>query len=103
MARKHMLLLWLAAAIVPAAHAGEVCEHGDLDFNNDGIVSLLDVEDFFRVSSGGDPCSRGNPEEPVEPVCCDSLDFNRDGVFPSDQDAIDFLSLWAGGPVSTCP
>jgi len=97
-----MQTAFIACLLVSPATAGEVCEHGDLDFNNDGIVSLLDVEDFFRVSSGGDPCRRGNPEEPVEPVCCDSLDFNRDGVFPSDQDAIDFLSLWAGGPISTC-
>ena len=93
---------FISLVFIGFATAGEVCEHGDLDFNNDGVVSSLDVEDFFRVSSGGEPCRRGNPEEPVEPVCCDTIDFNRDGVYPSDQDAIDFLSYWVGGPISTC-
>ena len=93
---------FISLVFIGFATAGEVCEHGDKDFNNDGVVSSLDVEDFFRVSSGGEPCRRGNPEEPVEPVCCDTIDFNRDGVYPSDQDAIDFLSYWVGGPISTC-
>lgn len=32
--------------------------------------------------------------------CCDSIDFNRNGVFPEDQDLVDLLSVLAGGP---CP
>lgn len=32
---------------------------------------------------------------------CDSIDFNRDGLFPDDLDLIDFLSVLAGGPCST--
>ena len=32
---------------------------------------------------------------------CDSIDFNRNTVFPEDQDVIDFLSVLAGGPCST--
>jgi hypothetical protein len=31
---------------------------------------------------------------------CDSIDFNGNGVFPEDQDAVDFLSVLAGAP---CP
>lgn len=32
---------------------------------------------------------------------CDSIDFNNDGLFPDDQDLIDFLSVLAGGACST--
>jgi hypothetical protein len=31
---------------------------------------------------------------------CDGIDFNRNGVFPEDQDVADYLSVLAGGP---CP
>jgi hypothetical protein len=32
---------------------------------------------------------------------CGSIDFNRDGLFPDDQDLVDLLSVLAGGPCST--
>jgi hypothetical protein len=32
---------------------------------------------------------------------CDPIDFNRDGVYPSQQDTIDFDSVLGGGPCST--
>ncbi len=32
---------------------------------------------------------------------CDSIDFNRNGVFPEDQDVIDFFSVLGGGACST--
>jgi hypothetical protein len=35
------------------------------------------------------------------PVACDSIDFNGDGLFPADQDLIDFLTVMAGGECST--
>jgi hypothetical protein len=34
---------------------------------------------------------------------CDSIDFNRDGLFPDDADLVDFLSVLAGGPCTTDP
>jgi CubicO group peptidase (beta-lactamase class C family) len=34
---------------------------------------------------------------------CDAIDFNLDGFFPDDQDLVDFLSVFAGGPCSTGP
>jgi hypothetical protein len=34
---------------------------------------------------------------------CDSLDFNQDGLFPDDNDLVDFLSVLAGGPCSNDP
>jgi hypothetical protein len=38
------------------------------------------------------------PQVPV----CDSIDFNNNGVFPEDQDLIDFLNVIAGSPCATC-
>jgi hypothetical protein len=43
-------------------------------------------------------CSGRDYTAPV----CDSIDFNNNGVFPEDQDAIDFFNVLAGGECSTC-
>jgi hypothetical protein len=41
---------------------------------------------------------------PLPPLTrCATIDFNRDTLFPDDQDLIDFLSVLAGGPCSTGP
>ncbi len=36
-------------------------------------------------------------------VCCDSIDFNNDGLFPDTLDIDDFLSVFSGGACSTTP
>ena len=33
---------------------------------------------------------------------CDDIDFNNNGVFPEDQDVIDFFDVLAGGSPTTC-
>jgi glycosidase len=33
---------------------------------------------------------------------CDSIDFNNNGVFPEDQDIVDFFNVLAGGTCATC-
>ena len=33
---------------------------------------------------------------------CDSIDFNNNGVFPEDQDVVDFFDVLAGGQCSGC-
>ncbi|MFN7614048.1 MAG: hypothetical protein ACK5P8_02515, partial [Phycisphaerae bacterium] len=33
---------------------------------------------------------------------CDNIDFNNNGVFPEDQDTIDFFEVLAGGSPATC-
>jgi hypothetical protein len=33
---------------------------------------------------------------------CDDIDFNNNGVFPEDQDVVDFFDVLAGGSPSTC-
>ncbi|MFN5944962.1 MAG: hypothetical protein ACK5ZG_08165 [Phycisphaerae bacterium] len=35
-------------------------------------------------------------------VTCDDIDFNNDGVFPDDQDSVDFFNVLAGGACSAC-
>ncbi len=92
--------VWACGPGAVTARAGEVSVCGDPDFNNDGVVDGQDLADFDRVSGGGDPCRRGSPQEPVEPVCCDSIDFNGNGVYPEDADRDAFLIVLAGGP---CP
>jgi hypothetical protein len=34
---------------------------------------------------------------------CDSIDFNNDGLFPDDNDIIDYLAVLAGGDCSNAP
>jgi hypothetical protein len=38
-----------------------------------------------------------------EPSSCDSIDFNADGLFPADEDLVDFLVVLAGGTCSNDP
>jgi hypothetical protein len=35
-------------------------------------------------------------------VGCDDIDFNNNGVFPEDQDVVDFFDVLAGGSPGTC-
>jgi hypothetical protein len=46
-----------------------------------------------------DSNSNGIPDSCEAPTC-DSIDFNQNGVFPEDQDVIDFFDVLAGAP---CP
>jgi hypothetical protein len=36
------------------------------------------------------------------PPACDAIDFNNNGVFPEDQDVVDFFDILAGGTPATC-
>ncbi|HLP84238.1 MAG TPA: hypothetical protein VK157_07805 [Phycisphaerales bacterium] len=39
----------------------------------------------------------------ISPVAgCDSIDFNNNGVFPEDQDVVDFFAVLAGGECAAC-
>jgi hypothetical protein len=37
----------------------------------------------------------------IEVSRCNTIDFNRNGVFPEDQDVIDFFTILAGGECSS--
>ncbi len=39
---------------------------------------------------------------PVGTPTCDTIDFNNNGVFPEDQDVVDFFDVLAGGNPATC-
>jgi hypothetical protein len=39
---------------------------------------------------------------PPAPTGCDNIDFNNNGVFPEDQDVIDYFAVLAGGECATC-
>ncbi len=39
---------------------------------------------------------------PAGSAGCDSIDFNRNEIFPEDQDVLDFLDVLAGGVCATC-
>ena len=76
--------------------------HRCLDVPNDGTMGV-----FARVSDVGG----ANERDMVLRISlgfetgpsCDSLDFNQDGLFPDDNDLVDFLSVLAGGPCSNDP
>jgi hypothetical protein len=78
------------AASPPASAQVLAQDACDLDFNNDGVVSLADLRDFEAVF-GEDACPTGN---------CDDIDFNGDGsrFDPADVDA--YRAAYGGGP---CP
>ncbi len=38
----------------------------------------------------------------IEQIGCDDIDFNNNGVFPEDQDVVDFFTVLAGGTPTTC-
>jgi hypothetical protein len=39
----------------------------------------------------------------VQSACCDSIDFNGDGLFPDNQDLVDFVTVFGGGACSNDP
>jgi hypothetical protein len=71
------------------------------------IAPGLDLADDGRVFARVDltPVGGGTAVQAIiglaMPSLCDSIDFNGDGLFPDDQDLIDFLSVLAGGACST--
>ena len=77
-----------------------------------GFASWIDFEDQIVGTFATDISSSGNLQnlyalliaaaETAIRACrdCDSIDFNRDSVFPDDRDIINFFDALAGGP---CP
>ncbi len=56
---------------------------------------------LFKPAAGQQDSVVMSLSAPSAPAAsCDSIDFNRNNVFPEDQDVVDYLSVLAGGP---CP
>ncbi|HLP85539.1 MAG TPA: hypothetical protein VK157_14415 [Phycisphaerales bacterium] len=77
--------------------------------NDSGVVHALHVTTTGDVLAGGSFDRAGSAiarnfsilDAPA--VCaCDSVDFNRNGVFPEDQDIVDFFFVFGGGVCSAC-
>jgi glucose/arabinose dehydrogenase len=64
-----------------------------LDCNNNASADDCDI----RLGTSTDTNSNSIPDD-----CeCDSTDFNGDGVFPDNQDIIDFIDVFGGAPCPT--
>ncbi|HYF15587.1 MAG TPA: hypothetical protein VD971_11005 [Phycisphaerales bacterium] len=67
----------------------------DVDFSDDGSVLFAataaetDAPFLLAIDLG------------AEPIACDTIDFNNDGLFPDNQDLVDYLSVFGGGGCST--
>ncbi len=72
-------ILQTSANVAAVAGEGEVSVLGDFSERGETTATLL---------LGSVPA-------------CDGIDFNNDGLFPDDNDLLDFLSILAGGPCST--
>jgi hypothetical protein len=66
----------------------QVTSEGDL-YVGWSFVGSPSVQPYFARYGVPDACTG-----------CDSLDFNRDGIFPTDEDVVDFLSVLSGGACS---
>jgi hypothetical protein len=66
----------------------QVTADGDL-YVGWNVVGSPGVQPYFARYGVPDACTG-----------CDSLDFNRDGIFPTDEDVVDFLSVLSGGACS---
>jgi hypothetical protein len=62
---------------------------GDSEFQTQGLVGIYLADNLRAISA---------PQLPV----CDPIDFNGNGVFPEDQDVVDFFAVLAGGTCATC-
>ncbi len=80
----------VGATLAPAVKALTVDAAGALVAGGDFSLAGADVSAYFArwgVAGAG---------------CCDSIDFNGNGVFPEDQDVVDFLSVLAGETCASC-
>lgn len=65
--------------------------------NNAADFALLEFSEQVR------PRNLQSPANSCLIAPCGSIDFNSDGLFPDDQDLVDFLAVLAGGVCSTEP
>lgn len=67
-----------------------------------GVVGVAGQPDAGAVMAGGGFALTGGYIVPSDGfAACDSIDFNRDGLYPDTADIDDLLSVFSGGPCST--
>jgi hypothetical protein len=77
-------------------------------FNNDDCFLTDDLKLYFQADLRDDTGSSIASQALLfidlggAPVACDDIDFNNNGVFPEDQDTVDFFDVLAGGSPATC-
>jgi hypothetical protein len=80
-------------------------ESGVLGWDTDTITipyaTLADAGEYSVTVSNACGMETSNIATVTVSVVCDSIDFNNNESFPEDQDLIDLLSVFAGGPCST--
>ncbi|MFO0830821.1 MAG: hypothetical protein U0637_03150 [Phycisphaerales bacterium] len=87
-------------------HAGQAV---DLNTVVEGGVGSWTLEKAWSISDSGvivgDGSLLGFPRAfalyPCSGVCCDDIDFNRDGLFPDTLDIDAYLSVFSGGACAT--
>ncbi|HLP86220.1 MAG TPA: LamG domain-containing protein [Phycisphaerales bacterium] len=74
-----------------------------------GLVVYLPFTDSSLADASGNNRNAGavgsptfGANAPAAITCCDDIDFNNNGVFPEDQDVIDFFNVLAGADCPAC-
>jgi hypothetical protein len=95
---------WVLFGATTTANVVRELEVVDLDGPGPLPVQLVAGGSFLIFGSTPSPNSCGEVLSPPATLavgpCCDSIDFNRDGVFPDLADIADFLFVYGGG---LCP
>ncbi|GDX98291.1 hypothetical protein LBMAG48_06950 [Phycisphaerae bacterium] len=100
----------IATGFTPDAFAricGDLLSHDMLGTSPGPYVADPAETRFFpdagQALDGNYTLTPGSPNiEVCGPAGCDDIDFNNNGVFPEDQDVIDFFDVLAGGTPATC-
>jgi hypothetical protein len=69
----------------------------------DNYMVMANTPIFIRVGANSASVT-GSGNLTIDVLGCDTIDFNGNGVFPEDQDVIDFFNVLAGAacPTGTC-
>ena len=80
----------------PGRHASSVDRNSTISIRFDGQVNAASITQAAPFKAG--EVAMVSLSRNI--AACDSIDFNQNGVFPEDQDGIDFFNVLADG---ACP
>ena len=69
------------------------------DYTLEGTIAQPDA----GLMTGGDYTLEGGFWTTSPGSACDTIDFNRDGLYPDTNDIDEFISVFSGGPCSNDP